>query len=72
MMEELGLVLQEGANYLTPENYDVAVSFAIERFPHYLDKFFIPARLRRKDDFIKNLYELDKYGLCKPHEKRSL
>lgn len=63
MMEDLGLVLQEGADYLTPANYDVAVAFAIQKFPHYLDKFFIPARLRRKDEFIKNLYELDKYGL---------
>lgn len=63
MMEDLGLVLQEGANYLTEANYDVAVAFAIQKFPHYLDKFFIPARLRRKDEFIGNLYELDKYGL---------
>lgn len=63
LMESLGLIFQEGADYLTPANYDAAISFAVENFPHYLDKFYIPARLRKSDEFIANLYELDKYGL---------
>ena len=63
MMEDLGLILQEGADYLQPANYDCAVAFAVEKFPDHLDRFFIPARLRKNNDFIKQLYEFDKYGL---------
>lgn len=63
VMKELGIQLQEGADFTLPSNYDVAASFAIEKFPHYLDKIYIPARLRRNDEFIKQLYELNEYGL---------
>ena len=62
-LENLGLTFQEGADYLLPMNYDLDISFAIRKFPHYLDKLYIPARLRKEDEFIANLYELDKYVL---------
>ena len=63
LMRSLGIAFTEGADYTHPANYDLAVEFAIDRFPDYLDKIYIPARLRRKEGFIKQLYEYDKYGL---------
>ena len=63
IMKGLGIQLQEGVDFTKPANYDVAAAFAISKFPDYLDKIYIPARLRRNDEFIGQLYELDKFGL---------
>jgi hypothetical protein len=62
-IRSLGTDLVYGPDYTLPDNYDLALTNAISRYPHMLDKFFIPARVREQDGFTSFLYELEDYGL---------
>lgn len=63
LLRSLGANLIYSIDYTIPEKYDAALIQGINDYPHMLDKFFIPSRVREKDDFTSFLYELDKWGL---------
>ena len=63
MLKELGMVLQDNVDWQKDANYDKALELGVATWPDKLDKFFVPTRLRKKEGFISNLYELDKFGL---------
>ena len=62
LLQSLGMEIPDG-NFKDRDYYDTIVEKGVELYPHMLDKFFIPARIREKGGFTTFLYELDKIGL---------